>query len=142
MTNRTHHPIRMCARCERMTDTPVLVHEVHAATGPGFNVYACRECADHYPPLTDALELLEQLEEPPTQRHSRLTLRVYKINPQGTVTEDRGKVEVLANAHTDPPPHTSAFPPCRCPRCRLESTARLAPNTTPASTSTSPPPER
>jgi hypothetical protein len=102
MTNRTHHPIRMCARCERTTDTPVLVHEVRAATGPGFNVYACRECADHYPPLTETLELPE---ETPT---SRLTLRVYKINPHGTVTEDHGKVEVLAGKHTDPPPHTSA----------------------------------
>ncbi len=114
MTNRTHHPIRMCARCERTTSAPVLVHEVHAATGPGFNVYACRDCADHYPPLTDVLELLDE----PTHRRSRLTLRVYKINPQGAVTEDRGKVEVLAGTHTTPPPLTSAYPPCRCPRCR------------------------
>lgn len=48
-------PIRMCARCGRTTDRPVLVHEVHAATGPGFNVYACPECAPHYPPRQDPL---------------------------------------------------------------------------------------
>ncbi|MFF3488131.1 hypothetical protein ACFYXC_33305 [Streptomyces sp. NPDC002701] len=37
-----------------MTSHPVLVHEVHAAAGPGFNVYARPECADGYPPMTDA----------------------------------------------------------------------------------------
>jgi hypothetical protein len=42
------------------TGVPVLVHEVQAATGPGFNVYACPECAArHYPPLTDALDLTD-----------------------------------------------------------------------------------
>ncbi|MFD9037233.1 hypothetical protein ACIOK4_21670 [Streptomyces bottropensis] len=37
-TRRT--PIRMCAHCHQMTSTPVVVHEEHAATGPGFTVYA------------------------------------------------------------------------------------------------------
>ncbi|WP_327343741.1 hypothetical protein [Streptomyces europaeiscabiei] len=46
-------PVRMCARCQRVTEGPVLVHEHHGATGPGFNVYACVECAPHYPPPTD-----------------------------------------------------------------------------------------
>ncbi|WP_320776680.1 hypothetical protein [Streptomyces sp. CRN 30] len=46
-------PIRMCARCGCTTDRPVLVHEVHAATGPGFNVYACPDCAPGYPPRRD-----------------------------------------------------------------------------------------
>ena len=50
--------IRMCARCERTTTEPVLVSEIHSASGPGFNVYACAECAEHYPPLPDVLELL------------------------------------------------------------------------------------
>ncbi|NUR67336.1 MAG: hypothetical protein HOQ47_16395 [Streptomyces sp.] len=49
----------MCARCERITEEPVLVHEVHSPSGPGFNVYACPQCAPHYPPLTDVLELLD-----------------------------------------------------------------------------------
>lgn len=54
----TRPALRMCARCERTTEEPVLVHEVHAPTGPGFNVYACPECAVHYPPQTDVLEIL------------------------------------------------------------------------------------
>ncbi|MFF7839891.1 hypothetical protein ACFZC6_13875 [Streptomyces ossamyceticus] len=51
-------PIRMCARCQRFTKNPVLVHEHHGATGPGFNVYACEDCAPHYPPPTDELSAL------------------------------------------------------------------------------------
>jgi hypothetical protein len=111
----TRPAVRMCARCQRTTDAPVLVHEVHAATGPGFNVYACTECAAHYPPMTDALELPE-----PTRHRSRLTLRIYKVNAQGTVTEDRGKVEVLTGGRADPLPRTSAYPPCGCPGCRRQ----------------------
>jgi hypothetical protein len=111
----TRPAVRMCARCHRTTDTPVLVHEVHAATGPGFNVYACTECAEHYPPMTDPLELAET-----PRRRSRLTLRVYKVNAQGNVTEDQGKVEVLTAARTEPVPRTWAFPPCECPLCRTE----------------------
>ena len=104
---------RMCARCERTTAEPVLVHEVHAATGPGFNVYACQECAAHYPPLPDAYELLEA-----TPRRSRLTLRVYKLDADGTVAEERDKTEFSVRGNAMPMPLTSAYPPCRCPRCR------------------------
>ena len=109
----TRPALRMCARCERTTEEPVLVHEVHAPTGPGFNVYACPECATHSAPLPDALELLET-----THSRSRLTLHVYKVNAEGTVTEDRGEVEILAGGYGAPLPHTSAYPPCACPRCR------------------------
>ncbi|MEV0557408.1 MULTISPECIES: hypothetical protein [unclassified Streptomyces] len=109
----TRPAVRMCARCHRTTSHPVLVHEVHAATGPGFNVYACSECADLYPPMTDVLEL----PEPAPRRRSRLTLRVYTVDADGAVTDDRGKVEVRTG-RTDPLPHTSAYPPCGCPRCR------------------------
>lgn len=42
-------PVRMCVRCQLVTETPVTVAEVHQNTGPGFNVYACPECAEHYP---------------------------------------------------------------------------------------------
>ncbi len=108
----TRPALRMCARCERTTDEPVLVHEVHAPTGPGFNVHACPECAPHYPPQTDVLELLDSV-----RRRSRLTLRVYKIDTEGTVTEGRSKVEILAGGRTEPVPCTSAFPPRACPRC-------------------------
>ncbi|MFI1468299.1 hypothetical protein [Streptomyces wuyuanensis] len=51
-------PVRMCVRCERVTDEPVLVHEVHSASGPGWNVYACRGCAPRFPPSVDVFDLL------------------------------------------------------------------------------------
>lgn len=54
----------MCARCQRVTAEPVLVHEVFAPTGPGWNVYACPECAPHYPPLSDPLDLLPRRRRP------------------------------------------------------------------------------
>ncbi|WP_406474621.1 hypothetical protein [Streptomyces sp. NBC_01615] len=106
-------PVRMCARCQRTTDDPVLVHEVHAATGPGFNVYACPECADRYPPLTDVLELLEA-----TPRPSRMTIRVHKVNTEGAVIQECGEIHTWNGSRIDPVPRTSAYPPCGCPRCR------------------------
>ncbi|MEV0225505.1 hypothetical protein [Streptomyces sp. NPDC050704] len=112
----TRPAVRMCARCQDTTDAPVLVHEVHAATGPGFNVYACTECADHYPPMTDVLDL--ELSETTPRRRSRLTLRVYTVDADCAVTEDRGQVEILTGGRADPLPRTSAYPPCGCPRCR------------------------
>ncbi|WP_405647096.1 hypothetical protein [Streptomyces sp. NBC_00019] len=110
----TRPALRMCARCERTTEEPVLVHEVHAPTGPGFNVYACPDCAAHYPPPTDVLDIIDSR----TRHRSRLTLRVYKLDTDGTVTEDRGKVEILAGGRAEPLPRTSAYPSCACPRCR------------------------
>ncbi len=113
-------PVRMCARCQRTTSEPVLVHQVHAATGPGFNVYACAECAEQYPPLTDVLELLDA-----TARPSRMSIRVYKVTEDGTkVTEDgtaapdHGETRVWTGSRFDPTPRTAAFPPCSCPKCR------------------------
>lgn len=51
-------PVRMCVRCHSVTDTPAVVYEVHQNSGPGFNVYACRDCAPLLPPPIDALDLL------------------------------------------------------------------------------------
>lgn len=51
-------PVRMCVRCCTITDEPVTVSEVHVNSGAGFNVYACPECAVHFPPLPDVLTLL------------------------------------------------------------------------------------
>ncbi|MFE6619536.1 hypothetical protein [Streptomyces sp. NPDC057740] len=51
-------PVRMCVRCDRTTDTPVIVSEVHQNSGPGFNVYACRDCAPRFPSLPDVFDLL------------------------------------------------------------------------------------
>jgi hypothetical protein len=52
-------PVRMCVRCERMTTSPVLVREVHSNSGPGWNVYACPDCAPYFPPGPDPLEVIE-----------------------------------------------------------------------------------
>ncbi|UGY93141.1 hypothetical protein [Streptomyces gobiensis] len=46
---------RPCARCQQLTDRPVRVREIHSATGPGYNLWACPGCAPHYPPGPDAL---------------------------------------------------------------------------------------
>ncbi len=108
--------VRMCARCGCVTEQPVLVHEVHAATGPGFNVYACQECAPAYPPPTDLLEVLDL--DPSPARSSRMTIRVYTISPDGSTDRDRTELHTRTGHHTDPIPQSAAFPPCTCPRCR------------------------
>lgn len=56
-------------------------------------------------------------ESEPKADHARLALRIYKVNTEGTVTEDRGEARVLVGRKTAPLPSTSAFPPCGCPRC-------------------------
>ncbi|MEV4936779.1 hypothetical protein [Streptomyces zaomyceticus] len=48
---------KMCARCAVLTQRPVLVAEVHQSSGPGFNVYACPDCAPAFPPLPHLLDL-------------------------------------------------------------------------------------
>lgn len=49
-----------CVRCQRTTDEPVVVSEVHQNSGPGFTVYACPACAPLVPPAPDVFELLEE----------------------------------------------------------------------------------
>lgn len=44
-----------------------------------------------------------------------MTIRVYQVDRNGTITQDRGKVSVLP---AEEPPLASVFPPCACPRCR------------------------
>ncbi|MFJ5551753.1 hypothetical protein [Streptomyces sp. NPDC093225] len=53
-------PTRMCVECEELTTDFVVVSEVHAGSGPGFNVYACRDCAPDVPRPPDVLELFER----------------------------------------------------------------------------------
>ncbi len=48
----------MCVRCGVVTDAPVVVSEVHQNSGPGFTVYACRECAPKFPQMPDVLAFL------------------------------------------------------------------------------------
>jgi hypothetical protein len=76
-------------------------------------MYACPACATHYPSRRDTYEPPET-----PHRRSRLTLRVYKIDTEGKVTDDRGEVEILSGGPDEPMPYTSAYPPCACPRCR------------------------
>lgn len=58
-------PVRMCVRCHRVTDAPVTVAEVHRSSGPGWNVYACPECAPHFPPVPDVADLFPHGKEHP-----------------------------------------------------------------------------
>ncbi|WP_158983486.1 hypothetical protein [Streptomyces sp. NRRL F-5193] len=61
-------PVRMCVRCQAVTDSPAVVCEVHQSSGPGFNVYACEACAPHFPPLPDVLDLLPRRRPPESAR--------------------------------------------------------------------------
>jgi hypothetical protein len=45
-----------------------------------------------------------------------MTIRVYQVNRYGAVTRECGTLSVLPLE--GPPPFTSAFPSCACPRCR------------------------
>lgn len=53
----TRVPVRMCVRCCAITDAPVVVSVVHQGSGPGFTVYACPDCAPHFPRVPDVLSL-------------------------------------------------------------------------------------
>jgi hypothetical protein len=46
-----------------------------------------------------------------------MTLRVYTTTPDGTVTEERARVHVMAG-DVLPPLMSHAYPPCACPRHR------------------------
>lgn len=48
----------------------------------------------------------------------RMTLRVYTITPDGTITHDRGTLHVIPGQYApDLFTLTTAFPPCECARC-------------------------
>ncbi|MFC9928703.1 hypothetical protein [Streptomyces sp. NPDC127190] len=49
-------PVRMCVRCCAITDSPVVVAEVHANSGPGWTVYAYPTCSPHFSPVPGAGE--------------------------------------------------------------------------------------
>ncbi|GAA2190737.1 hypothetical protein GCM10009787_00970 [Streptomyces bangladeshensis] len=51
-------------------------------------------------------------DDPPT---AKMTIRVYQVNRQGTVTREYGTVNVPPLE--GPPPFTSAFPSCECRDC-------------------------
>ncbi len=126
----TRPTVRMCTRCQRTTDEPVLVHEVHAATGPGYNVYV--------PGVRSAIPA----DDRPTRnldsaaRHrSRITLRVHRVDAEGSVTDSGRRVEVQADGPSEPIPSSSTYPPCACPRCeRPGSNEHHTPTLTPPRT--------
>lgn len=39
---------KRCARCERMTDDPVMIGAVEVGSGPGAILYGCLPCARAY----------------------------------------------------------------------------------------------
>lgn len=53
---------------------------------------------------------------------AKMTLRVYRVNGEGAVTEDGGTLCVMPCEW--PLPTTAAFPPCKCVRCRGRRAAR------------------
>ncbi|MBK3571659.1 DUF6415 family natural product biosynthesis protein [Streptomyces sp. MBT62] len=48
----------------------------------------------------------------------KMTIRVYSVNGDGTVTEDRGVVNILAGQEL--PLGSAAVLPCRCYRCAVQ----------------------
>lgn len=51
----------------------------------------------------------------------KMTIRVYSVNADGTVTQDRGTVTSVRHGEKAPP-KVSGYPPCACPRCRAGHT--------------------
>ncbi|MFD5552989.1 MULTISPECIES: hypothetical protein [unclassified Streptomyces] len=48
-----------CYRCGALTEKPVLVEEVHSASGPGLDVYACEAHALRVPAALSQAAALE-----------------------------------------------------------------------------------
>ena len=51
----------------------------------------------------------------PTEPQTKMTMRVYRVNREGTVVEDRGTVSIR---HDEQPAPDMPLPPCTCRRCR------------------------
>ncbi|WFB09360.1 hypothetical protein LRS74_21675 [Streptomyces sp. LX-29] len=45
--------VKYCLRCERLTAEPVAVVDVHGGSGAGRTLYACEQCALHFPTHRD-----------------------------------------------------------------------------------------
>ncbi|WP_260867439.1 hypothetical protein [Streptomyces sp. SAJ15] len=48
--------VKPCQRCDRLTDSPVAVAETHGASNSGRTIYACPQCAPHFPRQPDVLD--------------------------------------------------------------------------------------
>lgn len=56
----------------------------------------------------------------PENGASRLTIRTYRISPDGE-TDGRAQQRTVTSEHdTERLPKSHEWPPCRCPRCRAE----------------------
>ncbi|MCW7942822.1 hypothetical protein AAW14_12395 [Streptomyces hygroscopicus] len=53
----------------------------------------------------------------PARPRVKMSIRVYRVVDDGTITEDRGTVTSIDYGEKQLPKE-SGFPPCTCPRCR------------------------
>ncbi len=54
----------------------------------------------------------------------RMTIRVYDVDGKtGQVVRERGRLAVPYDDERLAPLMTSAYPPCRCPRCHTKGAA-------------------
>lgn len=51
----------------------------------------------------------------PRKSSVKMTLRVYSVDRNGTMTEDRGTVNVSRRCERQPLPLLTSLPPCACP---------------------------
>ncbi|MGY0061600.1 hypothetical protein ACWY4P_34540 [Streptomyces sp. LZ34] len=60
---------QICARCDKPTTTPVIVGQVHSASGGGRTIYACPKHAARFPAQRDPLTELAALRR--ARQHGR-----------------------------------------------------------------------
>jgi hypothetical protein len=48
----------MCVTCHTITDTPLLIRSIEQGSGPGWNLYACPDCAPQHLSQDEAMQLL------------------------------------------------------------------------------------
>ncbi|SED83628.1 hypothetical protein SAMN04490357_6006 [Streptomyces misionensis] len=64
--------------------------------------------------------MLNTTVQPPVDARGRMTMRVYTVDRDGTITQDRGTVTVAISEKKPPLPTSDSYPPCRCPLHRAE----------------------
>ncbi|MFF7752649.1 hypothetical protein ACFZCP_26185 [Streptomyces sp. NPDC007971] len=53
-----------------------------------------------------------------------MTMRVYAVDRNGTITRDRGTITVTYGNQPLPPAMDTQYPPCRCLHCRTGQVVR------------------
>lgn len=51
-------PVRMCVDCRVITTTPIMIRAIEQASGPGWSLYACSECAHRHLTHAEVMQLL------------------------------------------------------------------------------------